>query len=144
MNNSSKEEEDFNIQDNSSRDTFVIINIVLNAPLMLISILCNSLVLAAVLRSSAIRSTTMIMLSSLALSGLLVGLVAHPCYLAALLRTGNLTTALSVMVGFSDALHYHMRYPVLVTKSLRQTHRTDHMVDQCSSFSALSLERAGL
>ena len=134
MNNSSKEEEDFNIQDNSSRDTFVIMNIVLNAPLMLISILGNSLVLAAILRSSAIRSTTMIMLSSLAVSDLLVGLVAQPCYLAALLTTGNLTTDLSVMVGSSVcavtlwtttaisvdrflALHYHMRYPVLVTKS---------------------------
>ena len=134
MNNSSKEEEDFNIQDNSSRDTFVIMNIVLNAPLMLISILGNSLVLAAILRSSAIRSTTMIMLSSLAVSDLLVGLVAQPCYLAVLLTAGNLTTDLSVMVGSSVcavtlwtttaisvdrflALHYHMRYPVLVTKS---------------------------
>ena len=134
MNNSSKEEEDFNIQDNSSRDTFVIMNIVLNAPLMVISILGNSLVLAAILRSSAIRSTTMIMLSSLAVSDLLVGLVAQPCYLAVLLTAGNLTTDLSVMVGSSVcavtlwtttaisvdrflALHYHMRYPVLVTKS---------------------------
>ena len=140
MNNNSKEEEDFNIQDNSSRDTFVIINIVLNAPLMLISILGNSLVLAAILRSSAIRSTAMIMLSSLAVSDLLVGLVAQPCYLAALLRTGNLTTGMSVIVGFSVsgvtlwtttaisvdrflALHYHMRYPVLVTKS-----RVKHIV----------------
>ena len=132
MNNSNKEE--FNIQDKSSRETFVIMNIVLNAPLMLVSILGNSLVLAAILRSSAIRSTTMIMLCSLAVSDLLVGLVAQPCYLAALLKTGNLTTSLSVMVGFSVcgvtlwtttaisvdrflALHYHMRYHVLVTKS---------------------------
>ena len=140
MNNSTKEENEFNIQDNSLRETLVIINSVLNAPLMLISILGNAFVLAAIIRTSAIRSTTMIMLCSLAVSDLLVGLVAQPCYLADLLTTGDLTERLSVMVGFSVcgvtlctttaisvdrflALHYHMRYPVLVTKS-----RVKHIV----------------
>jgi len=134
MNYSNKEKEEFHIQDNSSREAFVIMNFILNAPLMLISILGNALVLAAILRTSTIRSTTIIMLCSLAVSDLLVGLVAQPCYLADLLTTGNLTASLSVMVGFSVcgvtlwtttaisvdrflALHYHMRYPVLVTKS---------------------------
>ena len=122
----------------SSRETFVITNFVLNVPLMLISILGNALVLAAITRTSAIRSNTMIMLCSLAVSDLLVGLVAQPCYLADFLTTGRLTADLNVMVGFYVcgvtlctttaisverflALHYHMRYPVLVTRS-RVTH----------------------
>ena len=62
--------------------TFVIINCVLNAPLMLTSIVGNALVLAAVLRTPSIRSTSMIMLSSLALSDLLVGCFVQPVFVA--------------------------------------------------------------
>ena len=134
MNYSNNTHAEFDIQNHSTREMFVIMNFVLNAPLMVISILGNALVLAAIIRTSAIRSTTMVMLCSLAVSDLLVGLVAQPCYLADLLTTGNLTAGLSVMVGFSVcgvtlwtttaisvdrflALHYHMRYATLVTKS---------------------------
>ena len=134
MNYSNKDEEELNIQDHSTRETFVIMNFILNAPLMVVSILGNALVLVAIIRTSSICSTTMIMLCSLAVSDLLVGLVAQPCYLADLLTTGNLTADLSVMAGFSVcgvtlwtttaisvdrflALHYHMRYATLVTKS---------------------------
>ncbi len=116
------------------RETFVIINCVLNAPLMLISILGNALVLAAIARTPSIRSTPTIMLCSLAVSDLLVGLIAQPLYLADLFTTESSIADLSIMVGFSVcgvtlwtttaisvdrfmALHYHMRYATLVTKS---------------------------
>ena len=57
----------------------VIINCVLNSPLMLISILGNALILAVIIRTPSIRSTpNMIMLCSLAVSDFLVGLIAQP------------------------------------------------------------------
>ena len=68
----------FENEDNSTPETITIINCVLNAPLMLISILGNALVLAAIIRTPSIRSTHMIMLCSLAFSDFLVGLIAQP------------------------------------------------------------------
>ena len=68
---------------NSTREAITIINCVLNVPLMLISILGNALVLAAIIRTPSIRSTPhMIMLCSLAVSDFLVGLIAQPVYIA--------------------------------------------------------------
>ena len=102
---------------------------------MLISILGNALVLAAIIRTPSIRSTSMIMLCSLVLSDLLVGFVAQPIHIA-LILTGNslisnvwwmigpflcgvtLLTITSITVDRFLALHYHMRYATLVTKSL--------------------------
>ena len=130
-------------QDNSSADRqldtrdsspITIINCVLNAPLMLISILGNALVLAAIIRTPSIRSTHMIMLCSLAVSDFLVGLVAQPIYIAEQLRknrmvnkvsklTGpplcivSLMTITAITVDRFLALHYHMRYAALVTES---------------------------
>jgi len=124
--------------DSATHETIVIINCVLNAPLMLISIIGNALVLAAILRTPSIRSTSMIMLCSLAVSDLLVGFVAQPLYIADELKTlisqDVLLYRLSAMIGFFlcgvslgtmavisldrfMALHYHMRYATLVTKS---------------------------
>ena len=57
-------------EDDSTPETVIIINCILNAPLMLISILGNALVLAAIIRTPSIRSTHMIMLCSLAVSDL--------------------------------------------------------------------------
>ena len=134
INYTNKDKNGSNIEDYSMRQTFVIINCVLNAPLMLISILGNALVLAAIIRTPSIRSTTTIMLCSLAVSDLLVGLTAQPLYLADLLTEENFVDNLTIMVGFSVcgvtlwtttaisvdrflALHYHMRYATLVTES---------------------------
>ena len=60
----------------------IIINCILNAPLMLISIPGNALVFAATVRTPSIRSTHMIMLCSLAVSELLVGFIAEPLFIA--------------------------------------------------------------
>ena len=122
-------------EDNSTLETVIIINGVLNAPLMLISILGNALVLAAIIRTPSIRSTPhMIMLCSLAVSDLLVGLIAQPFYIALQLTDDRYLDQVSVMIGYSLcgislmtitviavdrflALHYHMRYATLVTES---------------------------
>ena len=124
--------------DSTTHESIVIINCALNAPLMLISIIGNALVLAAILRTPSIRSTSMIMLCSLAVSDLLVGFVAQPLYIAdelqRLKKEDFLLYRLSAMIGFLlcgvslgtmatisvdryMALHYHMRYAALVTKS---------------------------
>jgi len=68
--------------DSTTHESIVIINCVLNASFMLISIIGNALVLAAILRTPSIRSASMIMLCSLAVSDLLVGFVAQPLYIA--------------------------------------------------------------
>jgi len=120
-------------ENNSTPETIIIINCVLNAPLMLISILGNGLVLAAIIRTPSIRSTHVIMLCSLAVSNLLVGLVAQPIYIAERLTGDQNAHKVSVMMGYSLcgvsfltitaitvdrflALNYHMRYATLVTE----------------------------
>ena len=114
----------------------LIINCVLNAPLMLISILGNALILATIIRTPSIRSTPhTIMLCSLAVSDFLVGLIAQPvyivqqltddrglaCHLWRLLGSSlcvvSLLTITAITVDRFLALHYHMRYATLVTQS---------------------------
>ena len=132
--NSSGENHSYN-EDNSTREAVTIINCILNAPLMLISILGNALVLAAIIRTPSIRSTPhMIMLCSLAVSDLLVGLIAQPIYIAQQLTKDryvnyvwkiigpflcgvSLLTITAITVDRFLALHYHMRYATLVTES---------------------------
>jgi len=114
--------------------TIIIINCVLNAPLMLISILGNALVLAAIIRTPSIRSTHMIMLCSLAVSDLLVGLIAQPIFIAEKLTEDRFVYQVSITMGYSLcgvslvtitaitvdrflALRYHMRCATLVTES---------------------------
>ena len=115
--------------------TFVIVNCALNAPLMLVSILENVLVLAAIIRTPSIRSPSMIMLCSLAGSDLLVGFVAQPLFIAdELIKEDHVLYHVSAMIGFAVcgislatitavsvdrffALHYHMTYAALVTDS---------------------------
>ncbi len=116
-------------------ETIVVVSWVLNVPLMLISIIGNTLVLAAILRTPSLHSPSIILLCSLAVSDLLVGLVVQPVYVAYLqTKSGSLYRLLTVMafsicgvslftmtaVGMDRflALHYHMRYPNLMT-----THR---------------------
>ena len=116
----------------SNNSTVVVVNCVLTAPLMLISIIGNTLVLAAILRTSSLRSPSIILLCTLALSDLLVGIVVQPIYVATKLTENSfLSSVLYVMVATVSggslfimtaisvdrflALHYHMRYPNLMT-----------------------------
>ena len=119
---------------NSTPTTIIIINCVVNAPLMLISILGNALVLVAIIRTPSIRSKPhMIMLCSLAVSDLLVGLIAQPIFVAQQLTKDrylpnvsvtmgtflclvSLMTITAITVDRFLALHYHMRYASLMTE----------------------------
>ncbi len=112
--------------------TIVIINCVLNGPLMLISIIGNTLVLAAILRTPSLRSPFTILLCSLAISDLLVGFLVQPLWITYEV-TGNrslyqkvhamafsvcgvsLSTMTAISVDRFLALYYHMRYPNLMT-----------------------------
>ena len=117
-----------NKDNNSYPDTTVIINCVLNAPLILIAITGNSLVLVAILRTPSLRSPSTVFLCSLAVSDLLVGLLVQPVSIAfrfkpssSLLYTNTILSALVCAVSLCTmttisvdrflSLHYHMRYP---------------------------------
>ena len=117
----------------SGLETVVIINCALNAPLMIVAIIGNTLVLVAILRAYSLFSPSITLLCSLATSDLLVGLVLQPLYIANAL-TGNsplkqafnttvfavcgvsLLTMAVISIDRFLALHYHMRYPNLMTR----------------------------
>ena len=119
----------------SNFETIVVINCILNAPLMLTSITGNALVLAAILRTPSLRSVpSIIFLCSLASTDFLLGLVGQPFYIASELyhSTGgplskveefisvslcgvSLATMTAISVDRLLTLHYHMTYPNLMT-----------------------------
>ena len=116
-------------------ETMRIANCILNAPLILLSIIGNALVLAAILKTPSLRSPSVIFLCSLAVSDLLVGLVVQPAYIAeqivgtvsalqeAVTAMGfagcgvSLWTMTAITVDRFLALHYHLQYPNLMTTS---------------------------
>ena len=83
-----------------SLKTFTVVNCVCNVPLMLISITGNALVLAAIMRTRSIRSTSVTMLCSLAVSDLLVGSVAQPLFIVSELTTSRSTESMSEITAF--------------------------------------------
>lgn len=119
--------------ENSGLETVVIVNCALNAPLIIVAIIGNLLVLVSILRAYSLFSPSITLLCSLSMSDLLVGLVLQPLYIANSL-TGNsplkqaLNTTVFAVCGVSLltmavisvdrflALHYHMRYPNLMTR----------------------------
>lgn len=113
-------------------DTLLVINIVLNVSLMFVAVIGNTLVLSAIFRTPSIHSSSSIFLSSLAVSDLLVGLAVQPVYIAhelkpdpGLRKTANILFSMGCVVSLCTmtaisidrfmALHYHMRYPNLMT-----------------------------
>ena len=133
--NESKLDNIGNMSNSSNFETIVVINCILNAPLMLTSITGNALVLAAILRTPSLRSVpSTIFLCSLAITDFLVGLVVQPVYIASELQylAGgplskvealisislcgvSLATITAISVDRLLALHYHMTYPNLMT-----------------------------
>ena len=119
----------------SGIQTAVIANCILNAPLMLLSIIGNALVLVAILRTPSTRSPSVIFLCNLAVTDFLVGLVVQPTYIAkqiagtvptlseAVGAMGfamcgvSLWTITAITVDRFLALHYHLQYPNLMTTS---------------------------
>ena len=119
----------------SGFETVVLANCILNAPLMLLSIIGNALLLVAIMRTPSIRSPSVIFLCSLAVSDLLVGLVVQPVYIVEqMVKTVpklqeavggmgfagcgvSLWTMTAITVDRFLALHYHLQYPNLMTTS---------------------------
>ena len=121
-----------NLGPNSNTETIVIINCLLNVPLILISIIGNALVLAAILKTPSLHSPSAVFLCFLAMSDLLVGFVTQPVYIATELKpnaslydamftltalTGGVSLGMMAVISVDRlmALHYHMRYPELMT-----------------------------
>ena len=125
-------------EESSPFETSVIINSVLNALLIPICIAGNVLVLAAVWRNPSLRTPSIILQCSLAVSDLLVGLLALPLDIAVALTPlsqvssdsrlsqarlvltiqlccVSLDTMTAISVDRYLALHYHMRYPNMMT-----------------------------
>ncbi|XP_022787508.1 melanocyte-stimulating hormone receptor-like [Stylophora pistillata] len=127
-------------KNSSQPEITVIVNCALNVPLMILSIFGNALVLVAILKTPSLRSSSILLLCSLAVSDLLVGTLIQPLYIASVLTRKELLDSLWFTVSFAAcgislctittisvdrflALHFHMRYPSLVTKS-----RTVHAI----------------
>ena len=125
-------------EESSPFETSVIINSVLNALLIPICIAGNVLVLAAVWRNPSLRTPSIILLCSLAVSDLFVGFLVLPVNIAIALTTlsrsssylrlsqartfliiqlcgVSLDTMTAISVDRYLALRYHMRYPNLMT-----------------------------
>lgn len=125
----------FNLSQNTSgEDTLsLIITSAINVPSMLVAIVGNSLVLAAILSAPSLRSPAILLLCNLALSDLLVGLVIQPLFIAHSFNlTTRLLTSIWLIMSYSAcgislctmtaiavdrflALHYHLRYSTMVT-----------------------------
>ena len=127
--NESKSNNMENMDNSSNSETVVVINCILNVPLMFTSIAGNALVLFAILRTPSLRSLpSNIFLCSLAITDFLVGLVVQPVYIANRLHhsTGRTLAIVEDLMSFflcgvslktitTIALHYHVTYANLMT-----------------------------
>ncbi|CAH3192790.1 unnamed protein product [Porites evermanni] len=125
-------------EESSLFETSVIINSVLNTLLIPVCIAGNVLVLAAVWRNPSLRTPSIILLCSLAVSDLFVGFVVLPVniaiarfilsgsssysrllqariFLIIQLCSVSLETMTAISVDRYLALRYHMRYPNMMT-----------------------------
>lgn len=115
-------------------ERFVVIICVLNVPLIVVCIISNVLVLAAIRRTPLLRSEpSTVFLASLAVSDLIIGLVVQPVVIAECVNPGNtglshaknilpilfggvsLSTMAVVSLDGFLALHYHLRYTNVIT-----------------------------
>ncbi|XP_022787543.1 histamine H2 receptor-like [Stylophora pistillata] len=139
------EDNDFKIFNGSTHDlnndkdgnlpgpsTITLLNCFLNIPLILISILGNSLVLAAVHKAPSLRSPSITLLCGLAVSDLFVGFIVQPIYITKELTSAHFIPGVTKILGVTFcgisfatmsaisldrflALKYHMIYNSLVT-----------------------------
>ena len=118
----------------SRSHSLFLINLAINVPLMLVATMGNALILAAVSRTPSLRTPSIPLLCSLAVSDLLVGFVVQPLYISSSFITSlpldsiwfvlsfatcgiSLCSITAISVDRLLALHYHLRYPTIVTAS---------------------------
>ena len=89
------------VEGQTTQRTVVIANCLLNVPLIFISIIGNALVLGTIARTPSIRSTSLTMLCSLAVSDLLVGFIAQPLFIASELIRDPSVEKVSEMMEFA-------------------------------------------
>ncbi len=98
----SADNRDFDNEETATRiTTIVIVNCALNFPLMLISIFGNTMVLAAVVTTSSLRSPSLILLCGLAISDLVVAVVVQPIYIAKELTSDIILLGITRTIGIS-------------------------------------------
>ena len=112
----------------------MIINCSIVTLLIILSIIGNLLVLATIKRSPSLHSPSMVFICSLAVSDLLVGFIVQPLFIARELTNlrlvlvpleitayaacgFSLCTMTAICLDRYVALHYHMRYPTVMTTS---------------------------
>lgn len=123
----------FKNDSSDSSNIGIIVNCVFNAVLMLIAIIGNSLVMAAIWRTPTLRSPFTTLLCNLAVSDFLVRFVAQPLFIAVELKGFlyflkkyfsfmtygscgvSLCTTPIISLDRFAALHYHMSYVTTVT-----------------------------
>ena len=113
-------------QQSTHPENIVIVYCVLNAPLMILSIIGNALVIAAIFRTSSLSSPSTTLLCNLACTDLLIGLVIQPLFIAKELKPDHSLLDIFEITSFSlcgvslctmrtismdrfAALHYHLR-----------------------------------
>lgn len=100
-------------------ETIVVLNCVLNATLMLVSIFGNILVLAAIPKTLLNYSPSTVFLCSLALSDLLVGVVVQPVYIAnALTGMTYLQTTMATLAFAASGVSLFTMTVIAVDRSL--------------------------
>ncbi|CAH3141925.1 unnamed protein product, partial [Porites evermanni] len=147
--NESKSNNMENMDNSSNSETVVVINCILNVPLMFTSIAGNALVLFAILRTPSLRSLpSNIFLCSLAITDFLVGLIVQPVYIANRLHHSSgrtlaivedlmsfflcgvsLKTITAISVDRFLALHYHVTYANLMTTKRIEIHAQQQAVN---------------
>ena len=120
---------------NKTLGNIVIINCIVNAPLMLTSILGNSLVFIAIWRTVSPRSPSMMFICSLAVSDLLVGLIVQPLYIANLLISAQDSVVHDGLCCLRCFPRNHGRYKLwsVFSSSLSHAIRGNNDVIQCNN-----------
>ncbi|XP_068701157.1 melanocyte-stimulating hormone receptor-like [Montipora foliosa] len=123
----------YNSKEGIIQQAFVVANCILNLPLMVIAILGNALVVATILKTRCLQTSSFQMLCSLAVTDFLVGCMAQPFFIASELTMDPLVERLSEVIecifcGVSLStmtaisldrflvLHYPMRYNALIVE----------------------------
>ncbi|XP_078345378.1 melanocortin receptor 4-like [Oculina patagonica] len=124
----------FGFKENTHPEKIVIIYCAINAPLIIMSIVGNALVIAAILGTPSLSSPSTTLLCNLAFNDFLIGLVVQPLFITKELTHDHslwliyeiqsyslcgvsLWTMTAISADRFAALYFHMKYVTIVTTS---------------------------